>query len=307
VGTGRGAGPRYGPTDESTPTAQEAVLTGAPTVSLKLDSSPETLTLVRGMLGGVGELLALDPELLDDLKTAVSEACNNVVMHAYDGSGPLEVCLFVAPEQIEVTVRDHGRGIPMLTPSDDRLQGVGIPIMRALAQQTAFRPLDDEGTEVWMLFSGTRNGAPLYTSPADAAPEDGWTDRLAGDAIVSLSPVSFVGGVLGRLARAMAARARFSLDRFSDVYLVTDALAAHAVVAASASRIGFGISIETRRLELTIGPFRQGASSELSKTEPGDVGSALRLLSDELDVLSENGTEALRVVLLDAQPRASAS
>ena len=97
----------------------------SPTVRLQLDSSPETLTLVRGMLGGVGELLALDPELLDDLKTAVSEACNNVVMHAYDGgSGPLSVCIFVAGGGIEVSIRDQGRGIPMLTPADDRLQGV---------------------------------------------------------------------------------------------------------------------------------------------------------------------------------------
>ena len=79
-----------------------------------------------------------------------------------------------------------------------------------------------------MQFASRRDGRPLYKQPAAAAPEDGWTERLDGDAIVSLSPVSFVGSVLGRLARAMAARARFSLDRFSDVYLVTDALAAHA-------------------------------------------------------------------------------
>jgi hypothetical protein len=155
-----------------------------------------------------------------------------------------------------------------------------------------------------MQFAGMRDGSQLYTSPAPSAPEDGWADRLAGDAIVSLSPVSFVGGVLGRLARAMAARARFSLDRFSDVYLVTDALAAHAVTAASASRISFGISTDTRRLELMIGPFRAGASSELSSAEDSDVGSALRLLSDELEIVAEAGSEALRVVMLDGQLRA---
>src|SRR5436853_5741525 len=256
----------------------EAIVTDAPTVSLKLESSPETLTLVRGMLGGVGELLALDPELLDDLKTAISEACNNVVMHAYDGgSGPLTVCLYVLPDRIEAIVRDHGRGIPLTAPSDDRLQGVGIPIMRALAQQTAFRPLDDEGTEVWMQFAGRRDEEPLYRFPSDAAPEDGWDKRLSGDAVVSLSPVSFVGGVLGRLARAMAARARFSLDRFSDVYLVTDAVAAHAATGASTARLNFGLSADTRRLELVVGPFRAGIGTEVSAGAPDEVGSALRL------------------------------
>src|SRR4029077_15937665 len=206
------------------------------TVILELESSPETLTLVRGVLGGMAEILALDVELLDDLKTAVSEACNNVVMHAYGGdSGPLSVGLYVSEDEIEVVVRDRGQGIHVLTPSDDRLQGVGIPIMRALAEKTAFRPLANGGTEVWMQFSGLRDGELLYRPPAPASDEDAWATHLSGDAVVSLSPVNFVGGVLGRLARALAARARFSLDRFSDVYLVTDALAAHAVHAASAS------------------------------------------------------------------------
>ncbi len=275
-----------------------------PIISLRLESSPETLTLVRGMLGGVAELLQLDPELLDDLKTAVSEACNNVVMHAYEGaSGPLWVCLYAAPDSLEVIVRDRGRGIPALAPSDDRLQGVGIPIMRALAEQTAFRPADSGGAEVWLKFPGARDGRPLYTMPGAATPQDGWTERLSGDAVVSLSPVGFVGGVLGRLARAMAARARFSRDRFSDVYLVTDAVAAHAARAASTTRLGFGLSTDTRRLELVIGPFRPGTSSELSTGSADDVGSALRLLSDELEVRQDDHGEVLRIVMLDRRLR----
>lgn len=284
---------------------ETAVTNESPTVSLRLESSPETLTLVRGMLGGVAELLQLDPELLDDLKTAVSEAANNVVMHAYEGAtGPLEVCLFAQSESLEVIVRDQGRGIPVLTPSDDRLQGVGIPIMRALAQQTSFRPMQDGGTEVWLQFLSEREGRPLFKLPTPASPENGWRDRLQADAIVSLSPVTFVSGVLGRLARAMAARARFSLDRFSDVYLVTDAVAAHTTRAAGAARIAFGLSSDTRRLELTIGPLAPGSSAELETGGLDDVGSALRLLTDELDVSNDDGSELLRVVMLDrgAQP-----
>ena len=75
------------------PSSPDATAVQAPTLTLELDSRPETLTLVRGMLGGIAELLTMDAELLDDLKTAVSEACNNVVLHAYpEGSGPLSVC-----------------------------------------------------------------------------------------------------------------------------------------------------------------------------------------------------------------------
>ncbi len=280
-----------------------------PTVRLELDSNPETLTLVRGALGGVGELLAFDPELLDDLKTAVSEACNNVVVHAYDGRpGPLAVCLYLRPEAIEVVVRDEGIGIPVPTPFDDRMQGVGLPVIRALAQEAEFRPRPGGGTEVWMLFDGQREGRPLFQRPGDAAPDDGWARQsLSGDAVASLSPVTVVGAVLGRLARALAARARFSLDRFSDVYLVTDAIAAHAARSASRPRIGFGLATHERRLELTIGPFRAGASAKLSEDPPArSAGSALVLLSDELDILPANDGELLHVVMVDQRrPRAA--
>src|SRR5947199_1297274 len=157
-------------------------------VGLELNSRPETLTLVRGVLGGIAELLVLDPELLDDLKTAVSEACNNVVMHAYNGlPGPLEVFLYVNPAAIEVVVRDEGSGIPADALSDDRLQGVGVPIIRALAQRSEFRVRPAGGTEVWMAFDGLREGEPLFQQPEDPAPDDGWTQRLSGDAVVSLS------------------------------------------------------------------------------------------------------------------------
>ncbi len=274
----------------------------SPTVRLELDSTPEALSLVRSALGGVAEQLALDPELLDDLKTAVSEACNNVVMHAYeDEPGPLEISLYTGVDRIEVVVRDRGAGIPREATVDDRLQGVGLPIIRALTQQAAFRPIPGGGTEVEMTFVGARDGKPLFHPPAMPSPDDGWTRRLGGDAVVSLSPISIVGGVLGRLARALAARARFSLDRFSDVYLVTDALAAHTARSASGTRIGFGIATGPRRLELSIGPFRAGTGAALrGKQGPvGDVASALVVLSDELDVRPSSGGEMLHIVMID--------
>src|SRR5207248_1371648 len=111
----------------------------AATVSLQLLSLPENLTLVRGMLGGVGESLGVDPELLDDLKTAVSEAANNVVMHAYGGEpGPLSLDLYARMDGIEAVVRDQGMGISDLALVGDRVQGVGLPVIEALAEQAEF-------------------------------------------------------------------------------------------------------------------------------------------------------------------------
>ena len=44
------------------------------------------------MSSAAGEALGLDPELMSDINTAVSEACNNVIEHAYSGEpGPFSV------------------------------------------------------------------------------------------------------------------------------------------------------------------------------------------------------------------------
>ena len=273
----------------------------SPAVRLELDSRPETLTLVRGVLAGVAELIGLDPELLDDLKTAVSEACNNVVMHAYDGEpGPLSVRLYIEPEAIEAVVQDQGCGLPPLTPEDESIRGVGLSVIRALANQADFRALPEGGTEVRMSFDGQRDGKPLFHLPSRPGADEHGAPWLDGDALVSLSPVSLLAGVLGRVARALAARARFSLDRFSDVYLVTDAIAAHAGRAAQGPRLLFAISTDTQRLQLTIGPFIEGSSRHLSASAPDySAASALTMLSDELTVRQVGGAEVLRVMMAD--------
>ena len=201
---------------------------------------------------------------------------------------------------IEVTVRDHGVGIPEIAADDDRVQGVGLPVIRALARRAAFRSMPDGGTEVWMLFPARRDGHTLFTCPDDPAPDDGVMSRLTGDAVVSVSPVELLSGVLGRLSRALAASARFSLDRFSDVYLVTDAIAAHGARAAHGPRIGFAIRAGGRRLELIVGPFRAGSGEELRRANDQHASeSPLSLLTDELEIERDDGTEMLRLVMID--------
>jgi serine/threonine-protein kinase RsbW len=251
------------------------------------------------MLAGLGDQLAFDYELLDDLKTAVSEACNNVVLHAYgDGQpGPLVVGLQIRENEVEATVRDRGGGIQQVVPSDERM-GVGLAVISALADRAQFLRAPDGGTEVRMSFFGQlgrgwTDGIPVYGGLEASVP-------LSGDIVATLSPVALLPGVLGRVARALAAGARFSLDRFSDLYLVTDALAAHAISAAHANRVSFAIVASPRRLELTIGPFRSGAGAQLVAEEatqrhPPPLG----VLADELMIEPAGDAELLRLVLID--------
>jgi hypothetical protein len=114
--------------------------------------------------------------------------------------------------------------------------------------------------------------------------------------------VSLLPGVLGRLARTLAAGAHFSLDRFSDVYLVTDTLAAHAARAAAGDRVRARVSAGERRLRIELGPFREGAGASFT-TPPGDhMSSPLALLADEIEVRRTDGGEFVDVVVIDHRP-----
>ena len=78
-----------------------------PELRLVLPSRAENVALVRRALGGVVEVLDLAESRLLDINAAVSEACNNVVVHAYGGAeGPMDVYLCIQPTELEVVVSD---------------------------------------------------------------------------------------------------------------------------------------------------------------------------------------------------------
>jgi len=269
-------------------------------VYLRLDSRPGCVTLVRAMLAATAETLGFEPELLDDLKTAVSEACNNVVVHAYNGdAGPLDVNVDVQDSSVGVTVRDEGRGIQQLTPSEERM-GVGLAVISALSDRVEFVGGHDHGTEVRMEFASASAAGRLSGAAELPRPGDSSASGLPGEISVTLSPVSLLAGVMGRVARALAASARFSFDRFSDIYLIADAIAAHAERAASADWIGFSLDTTDGKLELKVAPLRVGSGSRLEQEAgPDRPRSPLGMLVDELVVERGEDAETLRVVLAD--------
>ncbi|HEY6398402.1 MAG TPA: ATP-binding protein, partial [Solirubrobacteraceae bacterium] len=280
-------------------------------ISVELDSTPGCVTLVRAMLSATSETLGFAPELLDDLKTAVSEACNNVVVHAYEGGvGPLTVALDVRDGTVEVVIRDQGKGIQQLTPSEERM-GVGLAVMSALSDRVEFTGASGGGTEVRLEFSGRSfERAVSSEEPAPALGELPGSDELPDQSLsgyisVTLTPVGLLAGVMGRVARALAASTSFSFDRFSDIYLISDAIAAHAERAASAGWISFALDADDGKLELSVGPLRSGSGVRLEEEAgPAHPRSPLGILVDELIVERGEQAETLRVVLGDRRDEA---
>src|SRR3954467_14835306 len=82
-------------------------------VKLTLPARPENVSVIRHVLGAFAESLRLPDDLVEDLRLAVTEACTNVVRHAYpvDQTGAVEVSIQPQAEHVSVTVSDRGRGI----------------------------------------------------------------------------------------------------------------------------------------------------------------------------------------------------
>jgi anti-sigma regulatory factor (Ser/Thr protein kinase) len=239
-----------------------------PNLRLSLSSSPENVLLVRQALSGLAEAIDLDPLELNDINTAVSEACNNVVVHAYEGrEGPLEVDICAGAPSLRVLVRDHGRGI-------------ASTVMAA---------------EVQMDFATARAGALEPPSPTDQPQLPAIaSDGLASTMALTIAPSALARTVLPRLLCALAARAHFSTDRISDTQLLADTLVAQTDGSLSAAHLGVAIGVAPRKLELRIGPLRSGRAGAivLDSTVDG-LGPVLARLVDAHEVTVEGSSETL--------------
>ena len=104
----------------------------------------------------------LDPTLeeLGDIKTAVSEAVTNAIVHAYpDTLGKVVVKAKILDGNVlEVTVRDWGRGIPdveqarkpLYTTGGEERSGMGFTIMESFMDKLTVRSAEGKGTRVTM-------------------------------------------------------------------------------------------------------------------------------------------------------------
>jgi anti-sigma regulatory factor (Ser/Thr protein kinase) len=127
-------------------------------VKLTLPARPENVAVIRHVLGAFAEALQLPDGLVEDMRLAVTEACTNVVRHAYESGhpGPVEVTVLPDDDVVSVVVADHGRGIG--ASSDISGPGLGLPLIAAIADEVELLPQPGGGSRVAMTFARHRPG-----------------------------------------------------------------------------------------------------------------------------------------------------
>ena len=103
----------------------------------------------------------LDPtiEELNDIKTAVSEAVTNCIVHAYkEKIGNIYITAIIDGDNVKIRIRDRGCGIPdveqamepLFTTGGEERAGLGFAVMESFTDKLKVRSSVGKGTTVTM-------------------------------------------------------------------------------------------------------------------------------------------------------------
>lgn len=129
---------------------------------MRLAAKSHNEAFARNVVASFAVEISPTLEEINDIKTAVSEAVTNCVVHAYkDGNGIVEIeCKVDEKERsIEIVVRDFGKGIadvkqavePFFTTSpEDERSGMGFTIIETFMDEMSVESTPGKGTVVRM-------------------------------------------------------------------------------------------------------------------------------------------------------------
>jgi serine/threonine-protein kinase RsbW len=258
---------------------------------MSLPAKAENVAVVRHALAGLAESIGMDEPGIADLKTVVTEACMNVVVHAYpeDQPGPLEVEATPDSSGLTVAVRDHGMGIRPRTDGSRPSLRLGLTLIAALSSSFEIKGGIDRGTEIRMHvpLQARRDGdGAVADSTVPGGPDT--TDLRVG-------PPELLAPILSRALTSLAARHDVTVDRISDAMLLSDAISAGASNEFPDGHVCLSIRDRPEGVELKVGPMGSGGGEQLRQSLVlPDVGS-LESLADEMRVESDSEGEYLVV------------
>lgn len=128
---------------------------------MTVDSRSVNESFVRSAVAAFASQLDPTLEEIADIKTAVSEAVTNCIVHAYSNSlGKIYIyCAIFEDERIKISIRDKGCGIadikkamePLFTTLGGERAGLGFAVMESFTDKLYVRSKEGKGTTVTMI------------------------------------------------------------------------------------------------------------------------------------------------------------
>jgi anti-sigma regulatory factor (Ser/Thr protein kinase) len=259
-------------------------------LQMSLPARAENVAVVRHALAGFAERIGMDEAGVADLKTVVTEACMNVVVHAYPDGAPglLEVEATQELDGLTVVIRDYGMGIRPRPGVDRPSLRIGLTLIAALSKSFEIKGGVDRGTEIRMHL-------PLQAGTASEDAADASTAApVAEETEMRVGHPDLVAPILGRALGALAARREVTVDRLSDTMLLSDAISAGAPKGFEDGHVSLSIADREEGVELRVGPMKGGGAERLrASLNLPDVGGSLEALADEVRVEQDDDGEFL--------------
>jgi serine/threonine-protein kinase RsbW len=251
-----------------------ALGTAMPIATLRTRATQERVAVARQFAAGAADAFGAGATTGEDAKLAVTEACTNAALHAYDGTpGPLQVEARLFGDRLVVAVRDAGRGgAPQHAPDEGRY---GLALIEAVAEHVRVESAEASGTEVRMEFGLSPDPTPIATEAPTHAP------------------------IVRRIVSLLAAEAGFRLDRLADAVLAAETVAMHARAHVPGGLLGVALRDASSVIEMRVGPLVPGGATGLLRdAELPGVGSLVERLAQEVSIEQPNRTGDFLVVRL---------
>jgi len=266
-----------------------------PRLRLTVPAEAGNVALVRHALAGLAEGIGMDRAGIADLKTVVTEACMNAVVHAYPGElGPIEVVAEPGPESLRLRISDRGVGFqprPDVDSPGSSLR-LGLSLVAALSESFSIAGSAEGGTEVTMVL-------PLsHPGPVRAVREEAPVEEASPQVAISASESGLLPGVLSRAVSAFALRRELTVDQVADAILLAETVSDSAGPAFGREPPAFSLADGEEGIEMTVGPLVAGGSERLREglKLPADTGS-VETLADSVTVETRADGEYVAFVI----------
>ena len=137
-------------------------------MELRVSAIVENEAFVRTVISAFA--LSCNPTLdeISDLKTIVSEAVSNAIIHGYKGDASKDVYVkaVIEDNKMQITINDYGVGIKDLKKAlnphytskiEEEHAGMGFSIMKALSDEFNVRSEENIGTRVYIVKNFAKN------------------------------------------------------------------------------------------------------------------------------------------------------